>query len=301
MKYEKAPLPVDKQTELLVARGMEVPDAASAQAFLSHTNYYRLRAYWLPFEDAAPSEGQHKFRGGTSFPQIVSLYEFDRRLRMLLLDAIERIEVSLRTRLAHVLTLKYGAHAQLLPKLFHDRQAFDDLAAEIAEELARSKETFIAHYKKKYDEPAQPPLWALVEIMSLGQLSKMYGNLELYADRRAIANVFNLNEVVIGSALHHLTHVRNICAHHCRLWNRAFVLKCRIPQSPQFVNEWFNDSEPGVGKIYNTFVLIAYLLRAINPGGDWLDRLKKLLPECPLPFAENMGFPQDWANRGIWK
>jgi abortive infection bacteriophage resistance protein len=120
MKFTKPALTVDQQVELLVRRGMEIADTNAAKHFLSHVSYYRLRAYWLPNEAPVPAQGDHSFRPGTRFDTIVDLYSFDRKLRLLVMDAVERIEVSMRTRWAYVLSLRYGSHGFMDAKLFRN-------------------------------------------------------------------------------------------------------------------------------------------------------------------------------------
>ena len=118
MKYAKPALSLDEQIDQLARRGMHIPDRESATHTLRHINYYRLRAYWLPFEIPSEVGGDHTFRPGTAFPDAVALYAFDRRLRLLVMDAIDRFEVSLRTRWAHVLAMRHGPHCYLDVNLF---------------------------------------------------------------------------------------------------------------------------------------------------------------------------------------
>jgi abortive infection bacteriophage resistance protein len=299
LKYSKPALSAEEQVEVLQKRGMQIADAAAVARRLEHLNYYRIRAYWLPFEVKAEQAGEHKFREGTSFEQVMQLYDFDRQLRLLVLNAIERVEVSLRTRLAHTLCLKYGSHPQLKPDLFRDRGEYDGLCEAISEEVARSSETFIAHYRAKYTDPSEPPLWAVVEVMSFGLLSRFFAALDAYADRRAISKAYDLNEKVLETALHHLAVVRNVCAHHSRLWNRTLTVALRIPQNPSFLRDWFNPQEPA--KVYNSVVMLAYLLRHADPSSDWLEQLTPLVESCPLPLEKTMGFPDGWRKLPLWK
>ena len=118
VKYNKPPTTYEQQIQLLEQRGMLVPDKPSAQHYLSHINYYRLGAYWLPFE---ADHDNHSFQKGTNFDQVLDLYVFDRELRLLVMDAIERIEVSIRTQWAYHFSHKYGPHALLDEAIFKER------------------------------------------------------------------------------------------------------------------------------------------------------------------------------------
>ncbi|MBZ9889445.1 Abi family protein [Mesorhizobium sp. BR1-1-3] len=299
MKFAKPAVSIEGQIALLEARGMAVPDHKHATHCLQHISYYRLRAYWLPFEDAVPAPGEHKFRPGTSFDDVLALYVFDRRLRLLVLDAVERIEVSLRGSWAHFLAMRYGSHGYL-DKVNYDREdhyqkAFDNLV----EEIERSKDTFIKHYLDKYDDPRHPPIWMTAEVISLGQLSKWLGNLKLRADRQAIAKHYGLDEKVLVSVAHHLTYVRNICAHHGRLWNKQFTVTMIMPNSPAALKLAMNRASDR--RLYNTLAVLGYLMSVVAPGSRWRPELIELIDSCPLANPGAIGFPSNWKSQPAWK
>jgi abortive infection bacteriophage resistance protein len=297
-KYTKPSLTINEQIDLLISRGMLVPDRDRAARYLSHISYYRLRAYWLPFEEST-GEGDHRFKPDKRFEDALMLYIFDRKFRILVLEAIERVEVSFRARLATELAIKYGSHAYLNPDNFKSAMIHQQCISSLREELIRSRETFIEHYKAKYDDPELPPIWAICEIMSFGQLSKWFQNLKLRKDRKALADVYQLDESVLGSFMHHLTHVRNFVAHHGRLWNRSMTLTMSIPLRPTSIAGWFNRKSER--KIYNTLVMLGYLLTLMSPGTTWPERLKQLIIENPLVDSAVMGFPYGWQNLDLWK
>ncbi len=185
MKYNKPPLNFEQQVEHRAARGLAIPEKTKAAHYLAHLNYYRLRAYWLPLEQDSKL---HSFVDGASFQAALDLYVFDRKLRLLLLDAIERIEVSLRTQWAYHLAHQYGPHAYSDPVHFRSPGKHGKSLETLSDEVKRSEETFIRHYLETYSEPPLPPIWAVCEILSLGQLSRWYENLAKPADRQAIAH-----------------------------------------------------------------------------------------------------------------
>ncbi len=186
MRYSKPALSLEEQVDLLIARGLAVPDRAKAIRLLSHISYYRLRAYWLPLEKGGTGN-PHSFRPGATFDNALGLYVFDRTLRLLLLDLIERFEVSVRARLAQALTMRYGPHAHLGAELFDGPDKHTECLKSLAEEIDRSHEVFIQHYKATYTDPAFPPLWACCEVMSFGLLSKLIKSLRHRADRQSVA------------------------------------------------------------------------------------------------------------------
>ena len=229
MAFDKPPLSVEEQIDLLLGRGMSIPDRARARHYLTHINYYRLRAYWLPFE-RPPVDGEaHAFVPGTDFETVLATYVFDRELRLLLLDAIERIEISLRTTFAQHLASAYGAFAHDTPALFKDRADWHKSQDELRKEYERSRETFAKHYRQRYPELATPPIWVACELMTLGHLPRWLKNLARPDDRQRIADHYGLDERVLLSFAHHLIVVRNHCAHHGRLWNGASRCVSRCP------------------------------------------------------------------------
>lgn len=261
--------------------------------YLAHLNYYRLAAYWLPFE---ADHSTHTFRPNTTFDLVLEHYIFDRELRLLVMDAIERIEVSLRTRWAYHLSHTYGPHAHLQGELFKGKWKHAENIHTLQDTVRRSSEVFIRHFRK-YDEEL-PPLWAICEVMTLGQLSKWYGNLKHGSDRNAISNTYNLDEVNLTSFLHHLSIVRNHCAHHARLWNREFTFAWKMPRKrPADLTNNFNHTD---GKrLYNTLVMLAYLMDSINPN-TWKQRLHNLFVKHPDVQPRFMGFPDGWQERTLW-
>ncbi len=278
---------------------MTVPDQGVAEHSLQHISYYRLRAYWLPFEIDAQVEGEHQFAADTSFDDVLSLYVFDRQLRLLVMDAIERIEVSLRGAWAYRLATQYGPHGYLDPALYAKGDQFARALTSLLDEIEWSKDTFINHYKTKYDDPEHPPVWMVSEIMSLGRLSKWYSNLKARADRQAVAKVYGLDEKILTSAAHHLTYVRNICAHHGRLWNKQFTVTMIQPSAPSALKLAMNPASSR--RHYNILAILGYLMGIVAPSSDWRARVRDLLSTCKHAKLHAMGFPEDWQNLPAWK
>ena len=299
MKFSKPALSTEQQLDLLVRRGMTVADRQAALQYLDHINYYRLRAYWLPSETPAAANDDHAFKLGTRFETIIDLYSFDRKLRLLVMDAIERIVVSLRTRWANILALRYGPHAYLDARLFRRPTQHARCLTKLQEELERSRETFVLHYRATYTDPELPPLWSVCELLTFGQLSQWFSNLATGADRREISKPYGVDEQIIGSFAHHLAYVRNVCAHHMRLWNREMTIGMKIPNHPDWLGSAFNEAKPK--RIYNTLLMLAHLLDSISPRSQWRQHLFSLFEEHLAVDFSAMGFPADWRTSAIWK
>ena len=223
---------------------------------------------------------------------------FDKKLRLLLLNAIERIEVSVRTQWAYHFAHKHGAHAYLDQKFASDKDRFERDRKKLGEELKRSNEEFIVHYKGTY-EPSTPPIWVICEIISLGLLSRWFGNLNSREVRGAIAKTYGLDDRVMESLLRHLAYVRNLCAHHGRIWNRKFAITVKIPKSkPARLIRAFNLDKKR--NLYNTLVLLSHSMDVINPSNEWKEHLLHLIDEHEVNVS-SMGFPANYREYDIWK
>jgi abortive infection bacteriophage resistance protein len=132
----------------------------------------------------------------------------------------------------------------------------------------------------------------------LGQLSKWLDNLKLRSDRQAIAQAFGFDEVVLCAFAHHLATVRNLCAHHSRVWNRKFTIKMKLPTRSATVAAWFNPAQDR--KIYNTLLMLALLLERIFPDSSWPTRLTQLIATMPPGTDQAMGFPAGWQAFPVW-
>lgn len=301
MKFEKPALSFEQQLDLLDSRGMLIANRDRALFYLSHLNYYRLEAYWLPYE---VSRDPHQFRDGTTFDRVLDQYLFDRELRLLVLDAIERIEVSFRTQWAYHISRRYGAHGYLINKksVRSHEGRFKKCIADLKEEIQRSDEVFIKHYRDSYDEEL-PPAWVSCEVMSLGLLSRFYSNLRSYQVRRAISATYQFDEGFLEGFMEHLTYIRNVCAHHARLWNRHLTKKMPRPKGkPPGLqdNIYVDDANKSEHRIYNTMVVIQHILTVVSPDSSWATRFEKLIQQYDIE-VKRMGFPEDWKSLPIWR
>lgn len=288
MLFNKLPKSIDEQIEILRSRGMIINNQEKAHHILTHVNYYRLGAYWLTFEQ---DHENHLFQSETYFEDVINLYIFDRKLRLLVLDAIERIEVSCRTQWAYFMAHNHGCHSYLDSTLAYKQSYWVNNLNSLENEIKRSKEMFIEHYKNKYTEPELPPVWAVSEVMSLGLLSRWIDNLKPITTRKNIANQYKLNYQILGSFLRHLTEVRNICAHHSRLWNRKFTVTLTIPKNPKSLAKKLNQNEKR--RLYNTLVILNYLLNLVSSNNSWWQQLINLIQEHKINY-NLIGFPDNY-------
>lgn len=291
--YTKSHKSYDEQVDQLISRGMVINDRDLAIRTLQQVNYYRLGVYWYSYET---DHVTHQLRAGTHFEDVVALYEFDRKLRLMVLDAIERIEVSFRAQWTYHLSKHHGCHAHMNESIHN--QAWLGTLSELSGCINRPDEEFINSFMEKYSN-ASPPIWAVSEIMSFGLLSKWFKNLQDNAVRKDIARIYGLHPDTLSSWLQNLTVVRNNCAHHSRLWNRRFGrVRPTIPRrNPKFAGTAFCNQDP----LSNSLTLILYLLDIISPGHDWRTRFIALVNSHPTVPLNEMGFVTGWQTHPIWR
>nr|WP_273261255.1 Abi family protein [Lautropia mirabilis] len=354
MIYTKAWKSYQEQLDLLVSRGLLVTDPNLALQHLERIGYYRLSGYWYAFRErsavACPLDNNLRkpskvtetritldsFIPGASFHDAVALYIFDKKLRMLVMDAMERIEIALRVDISHTLG-KLDPFAYLKPELLHEDFSIKlDSTRGVTEHhtwlgkhaqlISRSKEHFIDHNKERYGLPIA--IWVACEVWDFGTLSKLFGGMR-ERDQDAIAQKYGIgNGRVFASWLRSLNHLRNICAHHGRLWNRNISDQPRLPNTrgsagpkahlststggeghtkqhlgnPPWVKHFESDTHARA-RCYVLLIIVKHLLATICPNSSWPDRMKAHLDAFP-PLdhvglnLRGMGAPDDW--QAIW-
>ncbi len=284
---------------------MELGCKETAKQWLESVGYYRLSAYWLRFE-APPTNGAVRskiFQHGSKFEAVTDLYIFDRRLRVLLLEAIERVEIHVRSRWTYQMSHAHGAHAHLKHELFSGGLNHAEQLVRLARSVEKSEETFILHYKGKYTEPYSPPLWAATELMTLGELSKWFQASRDNSIKSKVGQELGLpTKEIIEGVLQTLSYVRNICAHHGRLWNRRMVK--RLPKIKRLranlVLVEHGGEQVSDNRIYNVLVVVLHMLDRQKTDSTFRKRLHDLLDGTSESALASMGFPENWRSRTIW-
>jgi len=297
MKYNKLPVAIPEQIALLKSRGLTFNSETKAAHYLSNISYYRLRAYTYPFQDN--TQENHPFVTAVSFEQIIDLYVFDRHLRLLVFDGIEKIEIALRTQIIYNFALTNGSFWHLKPELYRDAMRFANQLDSLQKEVDRSNETFIDHYKTKYTQPTEPPCWMSLEVSSMGLLSKIFQNLKRGKEKKAVTNHFGLTDpMILENWMHCFCNLRNICAHHGRIWNRRLV-PIKLPYNT--IEPFLDNANLYPNKLYATLCCIEYVLQIISPHSTFKQRLKELMEHCPMKQEKEMGFPNNWQEDKLWK
>ena len=289
--FNKPHLTVDQQIDLLISRGMDIPNRGQAVEWLEHINYYRLGYYWHNFE---ADHTTHKFKSGTSFDKIVRRYKFDRELRSHILIGIETIEVSFRTQWTYFLSKDHGPYGHL-NKSIHDRN-WKANRKDIVGEINRSKVQSIKQFSRKYTQ-LTPPIWAVSEVMSFGSISKWYASLNDQKTKEKIVQRYNLSTKEVTSWMSHLAVIRNACAHHRRVWDVNFT-SAPPRKKKSKLTRYFVDNHP----VYNALLIILYLLEKIDrkSHSNWKKQLITLIEKHQVPVTQ-MGFPRGWRKLHIWQ
>ena len=299
--YIKPPLLLSDQVQnLLIARGLNVSDPDLAAHYLSNINYYRLSAYLKSLQiDGDPN---HNYKKGTDFEQAMDLYRFDRKIRLLVFDEIERIEIAVRTQIMYQYSIRFGANWYEDAALFRSPNNQSDFVDILNKEFGKTTEVFIRHYNTHYNNPPLPPSWMALEIISLGQISRLYKNLRSNAAKKAVADNFGIQEPVLESWLESLSYVRNICAHHARLWNKKMPKPPMLPTARNVKGLWVVQL-PHFSKnnrLFLSLVIMRYLLQAVHPNSPFAQKLKDLFVEYPDVNNKSLGFPINWTADPFW-
>ena len=310
--YNKIPLSFQDQITLLKSRGLFIEDESQALSYLQEISYYRLSAYFLPYQTT-----KDKFENDATFEQIIKTYSFDRELRLLVFDCIERIEVAIRTQFIYRMSLHHNdSHWQdnqnhfITPyynKIGNLVNPFADFQALISKaKTARTPETFIKHYINNYNKPANPPSWMCFELLTIGELSHIYRGLKNNSDKKRIADFFEVHHTVFTSWLHTLTYVRNICAHHSRLWNRDLAIEPEKLIKP--IGNWISKPFENNKRVFYFLCVLRYMLLRANPGNNMKQKVENLFSNYPSVPIKFLGIPSDgngnllnWQNEPIWK
>jgi abortive infection bacteriophage resistance protein len=303
MHYTKPATSIASQVALLRERGMLWNDEDLVIRWLETVGYYRLSAYWHPMEVAASAGATRskRFKLSTWFEDIVDIYVFDRQLRLLMMEAIERIEIALRSRWTNRFSLAHGAHAHMNFEHFAKGAEYIQNLAALSARVEQSSEVFVKHYKTKYVEPYMPPLWAVTELMTFGELSRWIASGRNPRVKSEVARDLGLiSREVLDGAIQLLAYIRNICAHHGRLWNRRTVK--RLPNIRRFAQDLvMSSASEADNSIYNVLVLLIHLIRHQSDISTFPKRLHDLIIGRTSQQRIDMGFPKDWLSRPAWQ
>lgn len=280
--YDKTPTTFEEQLKILRKRNLIIDDENSAIDILSRVNYYRLSAYMLTFKS------DDTFFYNTTLEDIYDTYCFDKKLRNLLVAVLESTEIEFRTHIAYHIAHKYGALGHLDSNNFNKAHFHEKYVSVIKNEIDRNREDlFIKHHKTKYN--GQLPIWVVMEITTFGTLSMFFNNLKI-EDKKAIGKMCgNIHYSMLTSWLKSLSHIRNICAHYSRIYNKKFNTKPVIPKI-------YEDCEIDNERIFAFILVIKHSIQNKSEWNSFLINLKALIDQYEIIDLSLIGFPINWYD-----
>ena len=284
-------------------------------ACLRRNGYYRLSAYWYPFREIINGTRTNTFLENSHFEDAKSLYIFDKEIKLILLDAIERLEIAVRAEIASVLGC-YDTFAHTNPRLLHrwfnepnlrrnGIVPFEEWTARYNDMVSRSKDEFVKHHWRIYGRESPLPIWIAIELWDFGLTSRFYSGMRV-RDRQVISERFAVPDwQVMESWLRTLNYVRNVIAHHGRLWNLDIVEKPILPRHDAMsAFAPLRHIANVESRIYSISCILAHFSHVINPDSKWTIRFADKIRSFPaMPHARigDMGFPSDWYTHDFWQ
>lgn len=297
MAYTKLPISIVNQIALLKSRGLTFANEGYAAQVLEHISYYRFAAYLRPMES---DKVTHQLHPGATFENALALYEFDTKLRALIFDAIQKIEVSLRSKMIHEFSMQHGAFWFFDESCFTDKHRFVESMNVLEKELSRSKDEFIKEHIITYGKTEYPPAWKTLELATFGTTSKLFANFSDTRLKKKVARSYGIPQhEILESWTATIGPLRNCCAHHGRLWNRKFPITPLLPSRMRAT--WITDLNVPNNKLYAVLCCVAYMFNAIIPNNTFASELSYLIASTPTVSISAMGFPANWKSEPLWQ
>jgi abortive infection bacteriophage resistance protein len=290
----------------LRGRGLVIENEKLAIDYLSHIGYFRLSAYLRPlYRD--PKARTHEFKEGATLDRALTLYRFDRKLRILVFNELEKIEVAIRGAMSNIVSDGYGDVFWMTKRESYNNQPyrsgstecfnFEETLKFIISEIGKSKEEFIKHFYRTYQDE-YPPAWMIAEIVPMGVLRTIFRNIGETRLQKLVAQEFDLPLNVFTSWFEVLTNLRNMCCHHTRMWNKEISIDPAYPQKRK--DSFVSDGNLNKHRIYIRLAIIKYMLNKISPSNNFTDKLNELIGHYK-PDLIAMGFPANWETEPVWQ
>lgn len=283
---------LDEQLDILKGRGLLIGDREKARDFLYYNNYYRISGYSLTLRK------HDVFYPGTTFQNIIDIYEFDRELRNILLSAIEIIEVNIKSIYAYEFSKAFGGLGYLEPIHFSDIKKYKRILCK-GDDQAQHRlvhEAYLQHFL--LDKKENIPLWAYVDLLTISDISILYSITDpLVKDRIAkkYGLSFNKGSDVLGKHMHSITILRNLCAHGSRLYNRLFITKPSLNKDELKLLRRDKDKNIDNSKLFG-FIIVLKRLLSKNQFEKLKVDLLRICLDYPFVDMRYYGFCDDWKE-----
>lgn len=293
--YNKAFLDYEELAERAMSRGLGVSSKDILVSVLKRISYYRFTGYLFPFKQ----QGSEDYLPGTTLAGVLDRYYFDDELRKITFAALAEVELQLRNDILHEHTRRYGPFGFLTNKSlpFMNPLEHSTFISSMQKNNTTSKELFIVRYNVKYSCSNALPFWMALETSTFGELLYVHKGLE--GDiKNVIANKYHLPKQVIRSWLLSLNYIRNICAHHYRLWDKNLSV---TPRRREKRSEWTKPVPVDTSKFYAVALVVLHFQKHIDTIG-WKKAFLSIVKKYPgVPLCGRMGFPEDWQQIPIWR
>lgn len=289
VKKIKSYLTIDKQIEHLKQEGMIIRNAKFAKNVLTEVNFYHLKGYWHKHCN------NHTFQKGVTFQEIYNLYKFDSELRRMIISLLECLEVKLKSYLIDYIARNWGALGYVnLDNFYESFRSYQiDLLQKFNQKIQQNnKKPVIYHHIKFYG--GNIPIWALMEILSFSDVSKLYANLDLKDTKKIIKTHYNTQEVtsnvpLVKNWIHTLCDVRNICAHYDRLYNHKLISPVKLPKKYK-KNSGVNN------QLFGALIVLKLLIDDEKMMLDLSKKIESNMKKYKFKDLKSIGFPEEWKT-----
>ncbi len=299
-RYDKTPLTLPEQLQHLTGKGLLIPNPLQAARVLRRVGLYRFKGYLLPYKTA------QGYQAGVTFTEIERLMVLDEALRLHVLRAMPLVEVGIRQAITQHMLEIHGLRWYARPELFTPPSEYfnhGEFLAKALSDFHAMPDLFVGHYRERYDQSEPPPIWMVAETMTLGSWSKLFEAFAQREDRNRVAESLDLNGKTLTSWLHALTVVRNVCAHHSRLYDRTFgtIAVADNRRVKRLLHQQsFAEEDQAALRLAPRLYALHRLIQALDPGHPWTDELKVLLSGCAPAQLDRIGFRPGWDIQGEW-
>lgn len=290
----------------LINQGLIISHSSNAEKIIYNNNYYRFKAYFIPFLDA-----NKRFTSGTFFSEVYALYLVDQKIRDFIFPILAKLEVAIRANLDNLITCHTNdPFWHLNQNYFENYDPIKEALRKAGGRFETGKQEFVLHYKnnyytkKSFEYKKIPPFWIISEIFTIEQLLTISRNIKKSAF--AITPRINkLNECAVNfgfdsydtlvTNLTCILEVRNICAHHSRLWNRNL-------RDPSALKKKINIPIKTKNRLYSHLVMLRIMCKSQNIDDGIKDFfIAEINAHSILQRHKNsMGFPDNWETDKVW-
>ena len=294
-QYPKQILTIAQQVQSYIDAGMVITSRADVEKALKSVGFYRLRGYSFHLYDNAAK----KYVPGTKFEDVLKLYQFDQELSVLIFSMISKIEVALRVRLVEALLVHGEALVLQDSSIFKEKKLYWQNMSTIASEIARSNDVFIRHNFDNHD--GEVPVWAAVEVLSFGTLSKIIKNLKTgtgssysilaanYQYKSKKGNLINPSQKMLASWIQSISVLRNMCAHNSRIYNRTIHTTPEVPDVDKITPPSTHNG------LYQILLAMKYLRSSDDEWTVFVDEFDNLVQKNnSIISLTAMNLPTDW-------